>query len=86
MPRYRATRPGWLRPSDHACHRRIAAGEEFEWSGPLGSWMTPLDDDASALVTEAKRRGRWRGLPHRLRGGADPVQRGQTKVVSSAQP
>jgi hypothetical protein len=85
MPEYRAKRPGYLNPPHHETCRRVAAGEIFEWNGPPGSWMTPLDDDASALVSEAKRRGKWRGLPHRLGGGRDPVQRGQTKVAP-AQP
>jgi hypothetical protein len=86
MPKYRAKRPGYLNPPGHECCRRVAANEIFEWSGVPGSWMAPLDDEARARTTEAKQRKQWSGLPHRLGGGGDPVQPGQTKVASPAQP
>jgi hypothetical protein len=48
--------------------------------------MEPVDDAARTAMTDARRRGKFHGLPHRVGGGGDPIQRGPTKVASEAQP
>jgi hypothetical protein len=49
--------------------------------------MEPLDDAARALVGEAKRRGKWSGLPHRAGGGGgSQVTPGQYEVGKGVVP
>jgi hypothetical protein len=49
--------------------------------------MEPLDDEGRALVTEAKRRNKWGGLPHRYRSdsAASQLQPGQKVADSHAE-